>query len=116
MPEPVPQPVRPTAAASARRRVRTAAACALAGAAAALTLTGCSVTFRDAICAGGEYPVMTVGATGSACVADGDPVPEGYTRYPEGKVPQHVDDEWDLYWRTHTIDEQGEIVDAPEAG
>lgn len=102
---------------SPRRRIRTSVAAALTGAAAVLALTGCSdLSFRDDICAGGEYPVMTVGATGSACVKDGEEVPEGYTRYPEGKVPRKVDDEWDVYWRTHTVDKEGNVIDAPEAG
>ncbi|KOU39184.1 lipoprotein [Streptomyces sp. WM4235] len=77
----------------------------------AATLAGCSM--EDAICRGGEYPVMTVGATGSACVPDGKPLPEGYTRYPDGKVPRHVDDTWDVYWRTHTLDDKGNTIDAP---
>ncbi|MEG3628820.1 SCO0607 family lipoprotein [Streptomyces poriticola] len=100
----------------ARRRsgVRGAAAAVLAGAAAAVALTGCSIDFRDAVCGGGEYPVMTVGGTGSACVPDDEQPPEGYVRYPEGKVPKHVDDKWDVYWRTHMVDENGDIVDAPE--
>ncbi|WP_432086858.1 SCO0607 family lipoprotein [Streptomyces sp. bgisy095] len=102
---------------SLRRRIRTAAAAALTGAAAVLALTGCSgFSFQDAVCGGGEYPVLAVGGTGSACVKDGEKVPEGYTRYPEGKVPRKVDDEWDVYWRTHTVDKDGNIVDAPEAG
>ncbi len=58
------------------------------------TLAGCSM--EDAVCRGGEYPVMTVGDTGSACVTNGEPPPAGYTRYPDGKVPQHVDDTWDV--------------------
>ncbi|MEU8586017.1 hypothetical protein AB0C59_03255 [Streptomyces sp. NPDC048664] len=80
-------------------------------------LTGCSSSdFKDAICGGGEYPVLTVNGTGSACVRNGEHPPAGYTRYPEGKVPQHVDDKWDVYWRTHTVDSNGRIVDAPDAG
>ncbi|MER5779563.1 hypothetical protein ABT144_35790 [Streptomyces sp. NPDC002039] len=80
-------------------------------AALAATLAGCST--EDAVCRGGEYPVMTVGATGSTCVTDGKPPPEGYTRYPDGKVPRHVDDTWDVYWRTHTLDDKGDTIDAP---
>ncbi|MFD3807800.1 SCO0607 family lipoprotein [Streptomyces sp. NPDC058611] len=80
-------------------------------AALAATLAGCSM--KDAVCRGGEYPVMTVGDTGSACVTNGKPPPEGYARYPEGKVPKHVDDTWDVYWRTHTLDSEGNTVDAP---
>ncbi|WP_156726394.1 SCO0607 family lipoprotein [Streptomyces apocyni] len=77
----------------------------------ALMLTGCS--FEEASCAGGEYPVMTVGATGSACVANDEEPPKGYVRYPEGKVPKVVDDKWDVYWRTHTVDESGKIIEVP---
>ncbi len=79
-----------------------------------MALTGCSGLFQDDICSDGEYPVLSVGGTGSACAKDGEKVPEGYTRYPEGKVPQKVDDKWDVYWRTHTVDEKGNIVDAPD--
>ncbi|WP_407547837.1 hypothetical protein QOM21_02475 [Streptomyces sp. Pv4-95] len=107
----IPRTSRPRYA--SRRRVRTAAA--LTGAVAVIALTGCSgFSFQDDICGDGEYPVMSVGGTGSACVKDGEKVPEGYTRYPEGKVPQQVDDKWDVYWRTHTVDEKGNIVKAPE--
>ncbi|MDI9888293.1 hypothetical protein QMZ92_28970 [Streptomyces sp. HNM0645] len=81
---------------------------------AAAALTGCSI--RDDICSEGEYPVIAVGGTGSACAPEGERPPKGYTRYPEGKVPQKVDDEWDVYWRTHTVDEGGNIVDAPDPG
>ncbi|MGI5451062.1 SCO0607 family lipoprotein [Streptomyces sp. CA-243310] len=93
------------------RRHQSGVSVLFAAAALAATLAGCSM--EDAICRGGEYPVMTVGATGSACVPDGKPPPEGYTRYPEGKVPRHVDDTWDVYWRTHTLDDRGNIIDAP---
>ncbi|MDT9699369.1 SCO0607 family lipoprotein [Streptomyces sp. P17] len=85
-----------------------------AGVAAALALTGCSGwEYREDICSSGEYPVMTVNGTGSACVANGDEPPAGYVRYPEGKVPKQVDDKWDVYWRTHTLDKNGDIIDAP---
>lgn len=90
-------------------------AAALASAAAVVALTGCS-GYVEATCGGGEYPVMTVGGTGSACVKDSEAPPKGYTRYPEGKVPKHVDDKWDVYWRTHTLDKNGDIIDAPEEG
>ncbi|MFJ3231848.1 SCO0607 family lipoprotein [Streptomyces sp. NPDC086787] len=83
----------------------------LACAVAALSLTGCST--QDAICGDGEYPAMTVGATGTTCVADGHQPPKGYTRYPEGKVPEHVDDKWDKYWQSHTVDKDGKIIKAP---
>ncbi|KUO20989.1 SCO0607 family lipoprotein [Streptomyces dysideae] len=85
---------------------------ALAGAAVAAVLTGCSI--KEASCGGGEYPVMTVGSTGSACVSNGEEPPEGYVRYPEGKVPEQVGDKWDTYWSTHTIDKNGKIIEVAE--
>lgn len=93
--------------------VRSALGLALACVAVAV-LTGCSS--EDASCGGGEYPVMSVGSTGSACVSNGVEPPKGYVRYPEGKVPQHVGDKWDTYWSTHTVDENGKIIKAPDAG
>ncbi|WP_246574671.1 SCO0607 family lipoprotein [Streptomyces genisteinicus] len=113
-PTPLPRPAAPP---SRRRRTRGAAVTALVGAAAAVVLTGCSgLSFQDDICAGGEYPVLAVGSTGSACVEEGEKVPDGYTRYPEGKVPLKTDDTWDVYWRTHTVDEEGNVVEVPDAG
>ncbi|WP_030665408.1 SCO0607 family lipoprotein [Streptomyces cellulosae] len=85
---------------------------ALAGVAGAM-LVGCST--EEAICDSGEYPVMAVGGTGSACVSNGEKPLNGYVRYPKGKVPEHVDDKWDIYWDTHTVDKNGDIVDAPDA-
>ncbi|WP_247196297.1 SCO0607 family lipoprotein [Streptomyces sp. GESEQ-35] len=92
-----------------------AAGAALVGAAAVVALTGCSLGYQENTCGSGEYPVLTVNGTGSACVTDGEKPPAGYTRYPEGKVPQQVDDKWDVYWRTHTLDKDGNIIDAPAA-
>ncbi|MEU7576165.1 hypothetical protein AB0B50_00965 [Streptomyces sp. NPDC041068] len=78
-------------------------------------LTSCSV--QDAICGGGEYPVLAVGSSGSACIPKGDACvpkgeepPEGYACYPQGKVPERVGDKWDEYWNTHTIDKDGRTV------
>ena len=66
-----------------------------------VTLTA-ACDLREKICGGGEYPARAVGnQTGRTCVKTGQEPPEGYTRYPDGKVPVHVDDEWDVYWRTH---------------
>ncbi|MFI2350561.1 SCO0607 family lipoprotein [Streptomyces sp. NPDC019443] len=97
-------------------RVRIAAA-ALASAAAVVALTGCSsFEYQEDICSSGEYPVLSVGDTGSACVSDGEEPPAGFVRYPEGKVPQQVDDKWDVYWRAHTLDKDGKVIDAPDAG
>ncbi|MCX5206408.1 hypothetical protein OG897_33995 [Streptomyces sp. NBC_00237] len=78
--------------------------------AAVLALGGCA---QDAICGGGEYPVLNVGSTGRACAPDGEEPPKGYVRFPEGKVPERVGDEWDEYWQTHTVDTDGKIVTAP---
>ncbi|MFG3039236.1 SCO0607 family lipoprotein [Streptomyces sp. NPDC048330] len=102
-----------TVTASRHRKTRIAAA--LAGAAAVMALSGCAgVEYREDICSGGEYPVLSVGGTGSACVRDGEEPPAGFVRYPQGKVPEQVGDEWDLYWDTHTVDKDGKIVDAPD--
>lgn len=78
-------------------------------------LTGCSL-FKERICQDGEYPVHAVGSSGRACKPDGKEPSQGYVRYPEGKVPEYTDDEWDIYWRTHTIDENGQITELPAAG
>ncbi|GGV90276.1 hypothetical protein GCM10015535_45990 [Streptomyces gelaticus] len=94
-----------------RRASRSAAGLALAAATVAVLTTGCSM--QDAICSGGEYPVMTIGGTGSACVSDDEDPPKGYVRYPKGKVPEHVDDKWDMYWRTHSVDKNGRIIEVP---
>ncbi|MEU9993881.1 hypothetical protein [Streptomyces sp. NPDC050848] len=84
---------------------------AVTAVAAAWALTGCA--YEEDICSSGEYPVMTVGDTGSACVRNEEQPPKGFVRYPEGKVPLKVDDKWDVYWRTHTLDKDGKIIDAP---
>ncbi|WP_424921168.1 SCO0607 family lipoprotein [Streptomyces sp. wa1] len=97
-------------------RARVVAA-ALTGVVAVVALTGCAgFEYREDICNGGEYPVLSVGGTGSACVRDAEEPPAGYVRYPEGKVPQQVDDKWDVYWDTHTLDKDGNTVAAPDAG
>ncbi|WAZ23340.1 hypothetical protein STRCI_004677 [Streptomyces cinnabarinus] len=94
------------------RRFQTLAA-ALVAAAAAVALTGCSGwEYTENICNSGEYPVLQVNGTGSACTPDDEEPADGYARYPEGKVPEQVDDKWDVYWRTHTLDEKGDIVPA----
>jgi hypothetical protein len=43
-------------------------------------------------------------------VPDGQSPPTGFARYPAGQVPQHVDDKWDVYWRTHAVGADGSIV------
>ncbi|AJF69522.1 SCO0607 family lipoprotein [Streptomyces vietnamensis] len=110
-------PRRMTRLAIARRpgRVRFVAA-ALVGAGAVVALTGCAgIEYQEDICSSGEYPAMSVGATGSVCVSDKEKPPAGFVRYPEGKVPQQVGDKWDVYWDTHTLDKDGNIIDAPDA-
>jgi hypothetical protein len=76
--------------------------------AAGLLLGGCG---EDAICGGGEYPVQSINGTGRQCVAEKQDPPSGFARYPSGKEPRHVDDQWDVYWRTHAVDPTGRIVD-----
>ena len=101
-------------AASGLRPQKARIAAVLASTAAVLTLSGCAGwEYRENICSGGEYPVLAVGSTGSACVSDEEEPSAGYARYPEGKVPQEVGDKWDVYWETHTLDEDGKIVDVP---
>jgi len=81
----------------------------LAGIATAVLATGCQM--RDAICRSEEYPVKAVGNLhGAACQTKGKEPPPGFVRYPEGKVPEHVDDEWDRYWNTKIVDRNGNIV------
>ena len=83
----------------------------VAGLAGMFLLSGCSL--QDAMCSSGEYPVKAVrSTTGGACVPDGEEPPAGYVRYPEGKVPKHVDDEWDRYWSEHMLDEKGNEIAA----
>jgi hypothetical protein len=80
-------------------------------------LTGCSLLeYREDVCLSGKYPVLAVNNSGSDCVSNGEEPPAGYVRYPEGKVPRQVNDKWDLYWSTRTLDENGNIVEAPNTG
>jgi hypothetical protein len=75
----------------------------------AAMLAGCST--QDRMCSSGQYPVKAVGnTTGGECVRDDKKPPEGYVRYPQGKVPQYVDDKWDKYWSTKIVDVNGNIV------
>lgn len=98
--------------AAGARRGRVVAA--LVGVAAAVALTGCSgLAYEESICGGGEYPVLAVGDTGSACVTNGEQPPKGMARYPEGKEPKKVGDKWDTYWQTHTLDKDGNVVEVP---
>ncbi len=87
---------------------RTVSVLATVGVAAILLAGGCG--FREAICSSGEYPVAAVRSPGRACVEDGQAPPAGFVRFPEGKVPKHVDDEWDRYWADRRLDENGREV------
>ncbi|MGN9810186.1 SCO0607 family lipoprotein [Micromonospora sp. BQ11] len=88
---------------------RTVAVLTVAGVAGIVLAGGCA--FRESICSSGEYPVAAVrSTTGRACVEDGQAPPAGFVRFPEGKVPQHVGDEWDRYWAEHMVDENGREV------
>ncbi|NJP31940.1 SCO0607 family lipoprotein [Micromonospora thermarum] len=84
---------------------RTCALFAVAGLATLSLVGGCA--FREAVCGSDHYPVKAVNSTGSTCVKKGEQPPQGYVRYPDGKVPKYVDDEWDRYWREHRLDENG---------
>ncbi|MDR6979810.1 hypothetical protein J2X68_006547 [Streptomyces sp. 3330] len=95
---------------------RALAGAAVAAAVAVMTLTGCSFRIEEASCGGGEYPVLAVNSSGSDCVPDDEEPAQGWARYPEGKVPEKVGDQWDTYWSTHTLDENGKIIDLPEGG
>jgi hypothetical protein len=94
----------------ARTRVRQGSLrVVLAGIATAVLATGCLM--QDAICRSEEYPVKAVGNLhGAACQTKDKEPPPGFVRYPEGKVPKHVDDEWDRYWSTKIVDSNGNIV------
>lgn len=97
------------------RRVRVVAA-GLVSAAAFGMLTGCAgFEYKEDICSHGEYPTLAVGGTGRACFSDEEEPSAGYARYPAGKVPKQVDDKWDVYWNTHTLDKDGKIITAPDA-
>ncbi|MER6994409.1 hypothetical protein [Streptomyces sp. NPDC000410] len=84
----------------------------LAGVVTALLLTGCG-GHQERVCLPDHYPVAAVNDTGSDCVADGEEPSEGWARYPQGKVPEHVGDKWDRYWSDKTVDENGRTVPQP---
>jgi hypothetical protein len=87
-----------------RRHFASTVTAAVAG----LLLGGCG---QDAICGSEDYPVLQTGGTGRQCVPKGQEPPAGFARYPGGQEPKHVDDEWDVYWRTHTLDGAGKPVE-----
>ena len=59
---------------------------------AVLSVGGCAA--RERVCGSDDYPVRTVDTTdgGLACAPDGEEPPPGYERFPEGEVPEYVDD------------------------
>ena len=90
-------------------RTRMISIVTVTGLAGMMLLSGC--TLQDAMCSSGEYPVKAVrSTTGGTCVPDGEEPPAGYVRYPQGKVPEHVDDKWDQYWSEHMLDEKGNEI------
>ncbi|MFF4172316.1 SCO0607 family lipoprotein [Streptomyces sp. NPDC001744] len=107
-------PGRTRHAAAVPRSVRGRVVVALAGAASVVPLAGCAGTeCREDVCGGGEYPVLSVGGTGSARVPDAEEPPAGFARYPAGKVPRQVGDERDAYGDTPTLDKDGKVLGAP---
>jgi hypothetical protein len=88
---------------------RTMAMLAGVGVAGIFFTGGCAS--REAICSSGEYPIAAVRAAGRACVEEGRPPDPGWVRFPEGKVPEHVGDEWDRYWQEHLLDENGSEIE-----
>ncbi|MFJ6752721.1 MULTISPECIES: SCO0607 family lipoprotein [unclassified Streptomyces] len=104
-------PVQESAVGAHRNRASRASGPVLAVTALIVAFLGSGCSMQDSICSSGEYPVKAVGSTsGGACVSDGEKPPEGYVRYPKGKVPQHVDDKWDKYWNTVVVDKNGDIT------
>ncbi len=53
---------------------------------------GCA--WRERVCGADEYPVRTIATTddGLACTPDGEEPPAGYERFPDGEVPEYVDE------------------------
>ena len=96
------------------RGLRRNTALLLTSAALAALTAACSFDPADNICMSDEYPVATVGYAGSgSCVSDDKQPPRDSVRYPEGRVPQHVDDKWDTYWQTHALDAHGKLITDP---
>ncbi|MCQ9135273.1 MULTISPECIES: hypothetical protein [Streptomyces] len=94
--------------------LRAATAVAAAVLAAVPALGGCSLRIEEAVCGGGSYPVLAVNSGGGDCVPDDEEPAAGWARYPKGKEPEKVGDEWDVYWSTRTLDEKGRIIELPE--
>jgi len=94
-------------------RRRTVAVLTAAGVAAIFLAGGCG--YEETMCSPGNYPVKAVhGFTGGTCVPDGEAPPAGYVRYPEGKVPKIVGDNWHRYWHEHMLDGNGRELSADQ--
>ena len=62
----------------------------------AIGMVGC--TWQEGICSEGEYPVYALtNKNGGMCVRNGDPVPNGFAAYPDGRVPKSVNDKYDRW-------------------
>lgn len=53
---------------------------------------GCA--WRERVCSADEHPVRTTATTddGLACAPGDEEPPAGYERFPEGEVPEYVDE------------------------
>jgi hypothetical protein len=91
---------------------RTLPYAALAGVVTALVLSGCG--YAERVCLSGHYPVLAVNNSGGDCVANGEEPQEGWARYPEGMVPEYVNDKWDRYWSNRTVDDEGRTIQQPD--
>lgn len=67
----------------------------LSGMLLAAPLTGCMLWGPERVCSEGEYPAYSekFPETGRYCVPDGEQPDKGYAAYPEGLVPEYVDEE-----------------------
>ena len=92
-----------------KKHHRLATALAISGIATVVLVSGCLP--KERVCSEGEYPAKGVGTPhGAMCQTNGQEPPEGYVRYPEGKVPVHLGDKWDRYWSGVIVDSNGNIV------
>ncbi|MBO3752008.1 hypothetical protein J5X84_38575 [Streptosporangiaceae bacterium NEAU-GS5] len=72
--------------------------------------------WREKVCMADEYPVKLIGSsTGSRCVPNGQEPPEGFVRYPAGKVPMYLGDKWDRRWKDAVFDENGDLVERTDS-
>jgi len=57
-------------------------------------MAGCG-TFKERVCARGQYAVRAIAApeTGRTCVPKGQEPPPGYERFPPGQTPTYLKDD-----------------------